>query len=98
MGASFSAPFVSGGAGVVAQPKNPHYQSSGAAAVAHAVSVNDGGMGYGRLDLVRLSRQCLRELFTGLHRFCGAHPARHYCDSQTTSRPSVPCIASTTRL
>src|SRR5467141_1448548 len=50
-GTSFSAPFVSGGAVLLHSLNAAINQSSGAAAVAHAVPLTDGGMGYGRLDL-----------------------------------------------
>src|SRR5882762_8396088 len=50
-GTSFSAPFVSGGAVLLHSLNAAINQSSGAAAVAHAVPLADAGMGYGRLDL-----------------------------------------------
>src|SRR5467141_2679163 len=50
-GTSFSAPFVSGGAALLHSLNPAINQSSGAAAVTHAVPLADAGMGYGRLDL-----------------------------------------------
>src|SRR5258707_14792072 len=50
-GTSFSAPFVSGGAALLHNLNAAINQSSGAAAVAHAVPLADPGMGNGRLDL-----------------------------------------------
>jgi hypothetical protein len=51
-GTSFSAPFVSGGAALLRSLKNTVDESQAAAAVAHAVTLVDPGMGNGRLDLV----------------------------------------------
>jgi hypothetical protein len=50
-GTSFSAPFVSGGAALLHNLNAAINQSSGAAAVAHAVPLADPSMGNGRLDL-----------------------------------------------
>jgi subtilase family protein len=51
-GTSFSAPFVSGGAALLRSLKTAINESQAAAAVAHAASLSDPGMGNGRLDLV----------------------------------------------
>ncbi len=50
-GTSFSAPFVSGGAGLLRGLNTGMNQSQAAAAVAHAVLLPQSGMGNGRLDL-----------------------------------------------
>jgi hypothetical protein len=51
-GTSFSAPFVSGAAGLLRSLSSGMNQTQAAAAVAHAVPLTDPGMGNGRLDLV----------------------------------------------
>jgi hypothetical protein len=51
-GTSFSAPFVSGGAGLLRTQNTAIDESQAAAAVAHAVPLAAPGMGKGRLDLV----------------------------------------------
>jgi hypothetical protein len=50
-GTSFSAPFVSGGAGLLRSLSSNMNQTQAAAAVAHAVMLPQSGMGNGRLDL-----------------------------------------------
>jgi len=50
-GTSFSAPFVSGGAGLLRGLNSSMNQSQAAAAVAHAVMLPQSGMGNGRPDL-----------------------------------------------
>jgi len=51
-GTSFSAPFVSGGAALLHNLRTDINESLAAAAVAHAVTLVDPGMGHGRLDLL----------------------------------------------
>jgi hypothetical protein len=51
-GTSFSSPFVSGGVALLRSLKTAINESQAAAAVAHAASLSDPGMGNGRLDLV----------------------------------------------
>ena len=51
-GTSFSAPFVSGGGALLRGLNTSMNQPGAAAAVAHAASLTDPGMGNGRLDLV----------------------------------------------
>ncbi len=50
-GTSFSAPFVSGGAGLLRSLNTSMNETQAAAAVAHAVALTEPGMGNGRLDL-----------------------------------------------
>jgi subtilase family protein len=50
-GTSFSAPFVSGGAGLLRSQNTAIDESQAAAAVAHAAPLASPGMGKGRLDL-----------------------------------------------
>ncbi len=52
-GTSFSAPFVSGGAGLLRSLNTSTNQTQAAAAVAHAVPLTQPGMGNGRLDLLQ---------------------------------------------
>jgi len=52
-GTSFSAPFVSGGAGLLRSLNTSMNEAQAAAAVAHAVSLTEPGMGNGRLDLLQ---------------------------------------------
>lgn len=52
-GTSFSAPFVSGGAGLLRSLNSSTNQTQAAAAVAHAVALTTPGMGNGRLDLAQ---------------------------------------------
>jgi len=71
MGNSFSAPLVSGGAALLHNLNAAINQSSGAAAVAHAVLLADPGMGNGRLDLCStLGSVSAAMLSAGLQRFC----------------------------
>src|SRR6266849_6089543 len=51
-GTSFSGPFVSGGAALLRNLRTDINESLAAAAVAHAVTLIDPGMGNGRLDLL----------------------------------------------
>ena len=52
-GTSFSAPFVSGGGGLLRNLNSSMSQTQAAAAVAHAVMLPQSGMGNGRLDLMQ---------------------------------------------
>jgi len=62
-GTSFSAPFVSGGAGLLLNKQAKTNESQAAAAVAHAVSVGPD-MGNGRLDLVQALQALSPQDFT----------------------------------
>ena len=62
-GTSFSAPFVSGGAGLLLKKQANTNESQAAAALAHAVSVGPD-MGNGRLDLVQALQALSPQDFT----------------------------------
>jgi hypothetical protein len=51
-GTSFSAPFVSGGAALLRGLQTTINEAQAAAALAHAATLSDAGMGKGRLDLM----------------------------------------------